>query len=132
MDKDVLHFKSLNKLASKLMITVANVMLEPSGKTNARVSVANLCQQLADREMYFERIKKIILDFFNKEHDDKDYNLDEEQVDKLVEKLIKEINTVTQISLAAQDKLDMAWDDDTQDFVFKNKEDNKDVRSNDE
>jgi hypothetical protein len=82
--------------------------------------------------MYFERIKKIILDFFNKEHDDKDYNLDEEQVDKLVEKLIKEINTVTQISLAAQDKLDMAWDDDTQDFVFKNKEDNKDVRSNDE
>jgi len=132
MDKDVLHFKSLNKLASKLMITVANVMLETPGKTNARVSVANLCQQLADREMYFERIKKIILDFFNKEHDDKDYNLDEEQVDKLVEKLIKEINTVTQISLAAQDKLDMAWDDDTQDFVFKNKEDNKDVRSNDE
>jgi hypothetical protein len=121
MDKDVLHFKSLNKLASKLLITVANVMLEPSGKTNTRVSVANLCQQLSEREMYFERIKKIILDFFNKDHDDKDYNLDEEKVDNLIKKLVKEIDTVTQISLAAQDKLDMYWDDETQDFVFKSK-----------
>jgi hypothetical protein len=121
MDKDVLHFKSLNKLASKLMITVANIMLEPSGETNTRVSVANLCQQLSEKEMYFERIKKIILDFFNKEHDDKDYNLDEEKIDNLIKKLIKEINTVTQISLAAHDKLDMYWDDETQDFVFKSK-----------
>ena len=129
-EKDVLHFDSINKLATKLMMTVATIMSDSSskGKKN-RISVANFCQELADKYMHYERIKKIILDFFGKEFDDNDYNVNGEQADNLVKKLLEEISTVTQISLAAEDKLEMAWDSEKQDFVFKNKEDGKDVSS---
>ena len=129
MDKNVLHFNSINKLATKLMMTAATIMAEKTGKPKNRSSVANFCQELAEKYMHYERIKKIILDFFQKEFDDNDYNLNEEQADNLVQKLMQEIDTMIQISLAAEDKVDMAWDDEKQDFVFKNKEDSKDVSS---
>jgi hypothetical protein len=129
MDKEVLHFKSINKLASKLMMTVAKILSESNvgSKNDSRIDLANFCQELAEKYMHFERIKKIILDFFNKSEDDRDYNLDEEQADKLVQKVMEEIRTIMHIELAAQDKIDMAWDSEKQDFVFKNKEDDEDV-----
>ena len=133
MDKDVLHFDSINKLATKLMMTVATVMSGHSSKDKKnRISLANFCQELAEKYMHYERIKKVILDFFGKEFDDNDYNLSGEQADNLIKKLVNEIKTVTQISLAAEDKLDMAWDSEKQDFVFINKEGNKDVSSSNE
>lgn len=82
-----------------------------------------------DYVMHMERAKKVILDYYKKEKDDGDYEVAKKDFEVIVKSMASEVWTITSIRLAAEGELEMAWDDELQDFVFKKGEKKDDDNS---
>ena len=81
--------------------------------------------------MHMERAKKIVLKNYEKEKDDSNFDVSQDDFTAIVKNMASELFTVTSIKAAAEGLLEMAWDDDKQDFVFR-KGESKNGDSNEE
>lgn len=86
------------------------------------------CQAI-DYVMHMERAKKVVLNYFKKEKDDSNYELGKDDFEAIVKNMAGEVWTVASIRLAAEGSLEMAWDNELEDFVFKKGESTDDEDS---
>ena len=141
----VKHFDDLNELAHHLrcfaMDTVQKMTDVDEESSDAETpewdespnpiefwSSEEGCQAM-EYVMHLERAKKIVLKHYDKDSDDSTFDVSREDFESIVKSMASELFTVTSIKAAAEGLLEMAWDDEKQDFVFK-KGEKKDGSSN--
>lgn len=122
------NFTSLSVLSNKLRCMAA-IALENNGdldsvkpkKMQSSLKKLNTKngQQFLDSLVHMPRSNKIVMDYYGKDNDDASYEVSVTDFQNLVEKFSKEMFMVSSIKLAASGHLDMAWDEEKQEFIFR-------------
>jgi ribosomal protein L25 (general stress protein Ctc) len=122
-DFDPVQFESLTVLANKIRCFSSLGISNTRSKKDAvkKIKYLNTKEGQDSQEVVMPliRAKKIILDYYKKKADDSSYEVNHNDFENMVSKMSSEMQTVISIKMASDGLLDMAWDDEIQDFVFK-------------